>query len=84
MKLDQPQSFEKRLEVAGECRAALTLTIPQLVDDMENKVARAYNAMPDRLFVLDADAKVAYRGGRGPRGFEVKEMQAALEKILEP
>ncbi len=53
-----------------------------LVDDMKDTVAKAYNAHPDRLFILGADAKVAYRGDRGPRGFKVDEMEAALKKIV--
>ena len=57
--------------------------LPLLVDDMKNTVATAYNALPDRLFVLSADARIAYRGERGPRGFKVDEMEQALKKMLE-
>lgn len=57
--------------------------MPVLVDDMQDTVARAYNAMPDRLFVLRADGTVGYRGARGPRGFDVDEMAKALRAILE-
>ena len=50
---------------------------------MKNTVATAYNAMPDRLFILGADGKIAYRGARGPRGFKVDEMEQALKKLLD-
>ena len=60
----------------------LDLDMQVLVDDMKNTVATAYNAMPDRLFILKADGTIGYRGGRGPRGFKVDEMEQALEKIL--
>ena len=33
---------------------------------------------------VTADAKIAYRGARGPRGFDPDEMEKALEKILKP
>jgi len=49
---------------------------------MEDSVAEAYAAWPDRLFIIGADAKIAYSGARGPRGFDVAEMAAALEQIL--
>ncbi len=62
----------------------IELTMPQLVDDMKDTVAQAYNAMPDRLFILGADGKIAYRGARGPRGFKVTEMEQALQKLLKP
>jgi Ni,Fe-hydrogenase III small subunit len=61
----------------------LKLTIPVLVDDMKDTVSKAYNAMPDRLFILAADGTIAYRGERGPRGFKVQEMEEALKTLLE-
>ncbi len=56
--------------------------MPVCVDDMNDTVAKAYNAMPDRLFVLKSDGTIGYRGDRGPRGFRVDEMENALEGIL--
>jgi hypothetical protein len=49
---------------------------------MKDTVARAYDAMPDRLFILDAEGTIAYRGERGPRGFKLDEMDKALLKLL--
>jgi len=56
--------------------------MPVLVDDMQDSVAKAYNAMPDRLFIVKADGTIGYRGNRGPRGFDVDEMEKALVKLL--
>ncbi len=58
------------------------MTIPLLVDDISDTVAKAYSAMPDRLFILGADGKIAYAGARGPRGFLPDEMEKALKTIL--
>lgn len=58
--------------------------MPILVDDMQDTVAKAYNARPDRLFILGADGRIAYRGARGPRGFDVDEMAAALATLVAP
>lgn len=58
--------------------------MPMLVDDMDDTVSKAYNADPDRLFVLHADGKIAFRGDKGPRGFDVAKMEEALAKILAP
>ncbi len=82
--IEQPTTFDRRDEVAQTCVKALKLKIPALVDDMKDSVAKAYNAMPDRLFVLAADGTIAYRGDRGPRGFKVDEMAEALSKALNP
>lgn len=78
----QPVTYFERQEVASACSSALNVHIPILVDDMDNSVAQAYNAFPDRLFILNANATIAYRGDRGPRGFDVSEMEAALSKLL--
>jgi hypothetical protein len=82
IKIEQPKTFERRLEVAAQCCKELELTLPVLVDDMEDSAAKAYGAMPDRLFILGADGKIAYRGDRGPRGFKVDEMEQQLSGIL--
>jgi hypothetical protein len=68
--------------VAITCAAHVKLTIPVLVDDMEDSVAKAYNALPDRLFILSADGRIAYRGQRGPRGFNVAELEKALAELV--
>jgi hypothetical protein len=82
IQVEQPKTHERRSEVAGSCIEALKLGMPVLVDDMKDTVARAYAAMPDRLFVLKADGSVGYRGARGPRGFDVDAMEKALVEVL--
>lgn len=82
VEIAQPKTFADRQNVAGACSTQLKLTIPMVVDDMDDTVARAYNALPDRLFLIGADGKIAYRGDRGPRGFKVDELKEALESIL--
>ena len=58
--------------------------MPVLVDDMRDTVSKAYAADPDRLFIVGADAKIAFSGDRGPRGFDVDAMEKALKAILKP
>ena len=82
--IEQPKDFETRSKVAKGCGKALDLGMPILVDDMQDSVSKAYHAHPDRLFIVGADNKVKYRGDRGPRGFKVDEMEAALKMLLVP
>ena len=49
---------------------------------MKNSVATAYNAMPDRLFIVGADGRIAYRGSRGPRGFDPDALAKSLAALL--
>jgi hypothetical protein len=61
----------------------LKLSIPCLVDDMNNTAQKAYAGWPDRLYVIDKDGKVAFRGDPGPMGFRPSAAEDALKKLLE-
>jgi hypothetical protein len=81
IKLRQPKTYEERVKVAGECMKELKLTIPCLVDDLENTAQKGYAGWPDRFYVIDKEGKVAYRGAPGPSGFKPSEAEDALRKL---
>jgi alkylhydroperoxidase family enzyme len=54
------------------------MTMPLLVDAIDDRVGHAYSGMPDRLFIIDKQGMVAYKGGRGPFGFKPGELEQAL------
>ena len=54
------------------------MQVPMLVDGIDNRVGEAYSGFPDRLYLIDIDGKVAYKGGRGPFGFIPQELEQAL------
>jgi hypothetical protein len=78
----QPTTFEERADVAAKCCAALKMTIPLVVDDVDDRVGRAYSGMPDRLYLIDREGRVAYKGGRGPFGFKPGELDQAVALLL--
>lgn len=78
----QPTSLLSRTNVAAKCDALLEIDMPLLVDDLDDRVGHAYSGMPDRLYVIDRDGRVAYKGGRGPFGFKPGEMEQALIMTL--
>jgi alkylhydroperoxidase family enzyme len=49
---------------------------------MEDHVGHLYSGMPDRLYLIDRDGRVAYKGGRGPFGFKVGELEQSLVMML--
>ena len=49
---------------------------------MENSTDRKYYALPDRLYLIGRDGRVAYRGGPGPFGFVASELESAIEEYL--
>jgi hypothetical protein len=78
----QPSSIDERADVAQACMLRLDLTMPTLLDDMENSTDAAYATMPERLYVVDTLGKVAYQGAPGPWGFDVQEWRRAIEESI--
>jgi hypothetical protein len=78
----QPQVFTARQALAQTCAARLALTIPVLIDGMDNAVDRAFNAWPERLYVIARSGEVVYKGGKGPFEFRPAELGQFLEDYL--
>ena len=66
----QPTTFGTRQEIAQQCSSALGLTMPCVVDDMNNTVDNLYAGWPERMFIVDTDGRIAYAGRQGPFGFD--------------
>ena len=78
----QPKSFDERFGVAEQCSARLDMKTPTLIDDMDNTTCDKYAAFPDRLYIIDMEGKVAYKGGRGPFGYKPKELEQSLLMVM--
>jgi hypothetical protein len=68
--------------VANACSLRLDLTIPTLIDDMSDSTDRKYYALPDRLFLVGRDGRIAFRGAPGPFGFVAAELERAIVEEL--
>jgi len=79
---EQPRRAEEREAVAEACVVSLKLSIPTLIDEMTNEVDRAYAALPDRLYLIDAEGRIAYKSGPGPTGFKPQELEAAIREAV--
>jgi hypothetical protein len=78
----QPKSNFQRVEVATQCHDLLEMSMPVLVDGIDDRVGHAYSGMPDRLYIIDREGKVAFKSGRGPFWFNPAEMEQALIMML--
>jgi len=77
--VEDPVTLEERVALAQRCTAELGIdSIPLLVDGMDNELALAYEAWPDRLYLIGMDGKVAWRCGRGPFGYDPDGLEAAI------
>ncbi len=81
--IEDPITDIERNKVAKICMTKMELRpIPAIVDHVDDKVASAYQARPDRLFLVGKDGKMAWSGGRGPFGFSTDELADAIAKEL--
>lgn len=75
-------SNDERMNVAGLCIRNLGIELPALVDEIDNRVERAYTGWPDRLYVVDRDGRIAHKSAAGPFGFKPAEVQATLQQLF--
>ncbi len=80
--IEQAKTDEQRQEAANICTTALDISMPTILDKIDDRTANAYAAFPDRIYVVGSDGTIAFKGRPGPAGFDVPEARAALEVAL--
>ena len=80
--LKQPVTDDERAENAAMCMLRFNYSFPMLLDNMTNEADSKYVALPERLYVIDADGRVAFKGGAGPYYFNADEFEAAVQAII--
>ncbi len=78
----QPTTYEERAEVAEACVQRLNLKMPTLLDTIDDEVDKKYAALPERLYVIDADGVVTHQGGPGPFGFDPEAWEKSIRETL--
>ena len=78
----EPVTQDERRDVAAMCGARLELSMPTVVDGIDNAVASAYGGWPDRLYLVGTDGRIAFQGGEGPFGFKPEELELAIVREL--
>lgn len=75
LKTDEPEIWDHTTH-AERCTAAemlissKALTMPVLIDDMNDAVSTVYRALPDRVLVIRTDGRFGVVAADGPWGFE--------------
>jgi hypothetical protein len=77
-----PRTEDERANVAGSCVRKLGIKIPALLDEFGNSTESAYTAWPDRLYLIDASGRVAYKSPPGPFGFKSEDLKAAIDRTV--
>jgi hypothetical protein len=78
-----PATDDERHDVATACALRLQVRMPVVVDNVDDRIASAYGALPDRLYLIGKGGRVAFQGGPGPFGFRPMELEQAIESELE-
>ena len=76
-----PKNEEERAFVAGACVRKLNIHFPAVLDEFGNSTELAYTGWPDRIYLIDAQGKIAFKSRPGPFGFKPDELAAALSKL---
>jgi hypothetical protein len=79
---DDPTSDEEREQVAATCAIGLRIRMPVVVDRIDDAIASAYGALPDRLYLIARGGRVAFQGEPGPFGFQPEALEAAIRREL--
>jgi hypothetical protein len=67
--LNQPTTYKERCTIATMLAEDTHLTIPMLVDEIDDNVNELYQALPNRVFLVRKDGTLAVAAARGPWGF---------------
>lgn len=78
---NQPTTSDERAEIAQACVLRLNFEMPMALDHMSNEADIAYSALPERLFVIDREARIDWHSGMGPWGFDVDGWEKAIGEI---
>lgn len=76
------KTTDDRARAASVCTLGLKISIPVVIDGLDDKVEKAYAGWPDRIYIVDKAGKIAYKGAPGPGGFRPREAERSLIEIF--
>jgi hypothetical protein len=76
----QPKTVEQRVAIANDFTQRFKYSVPFGIDLMNNAANDAYAAWPERLYVIDENGRISYKGGMGPFNYDPKEVREWLAK----
>jgi len=79
--VDDPTNDAERRAAATVCAVRLKITLPVVVDEIDDKIASAYGALPDRLYLIGKGGKVIFQGEPGPWGFVPSKLEEAIKAL---
>ena len=75
---------DERAAVAEVCVLRLNMAMPMLLDDMTDQADGLYNALPERLYLIDGEGIVRFKTVAGAMGFKPEDWAAAIAGLAGP
>jgi hypothetical protein len=80
--IKSPTTVAERAVIASNCVSSLNLSLPCLVDTIDNATQKSYQGWPARACVIGTNGIIHYISKPGPRGVNPDAIKKALEAIL--
>ena len=77
---EEPKSLADREQWACEDRKKMKCTIPVVMDTFDDKTLTAYDAFPQRVYVLDKSGKVVFSSS-GLVGFDLESVGKVVKSL---
>ena len=74
----QPKTLDQRITIANDFTKRFEFSLPFGIDEMNDAANDAYAAWPERLYIIDEDGRISYKGGNGPFKYDPKEVRSWL------
>jgi Iodothyronine deiodinase len=76
----QPRSTEERVAIARDFQERFDYPLQLVVDPIENPANAIYAGWPERIYILDEERRIVYKGDPGPFGFHPEEAEEWLKE----
>ena len=80
---EQPKTLDERLELARAFVFEMDVKTQIFVDDIRNTANACYAAWPERIYIIDTDGIIIYKGGMGPFFFDIDDVEDFLRERLD-
>ena len=77
----QHKTLEDRIAAASQCLEGLELTLPTLIDGMDNAAHTAYGVRAAALAIIDLDGKLAFYDTK-PSAVQPEKADKVIQKLL--
>jgi len=74
----EPQTYEERVELARKTVAVEGITVPVLVDEMDNPLWCTYGPAPNNAYLIGTDGRIVVKQG----WYQPEEMRSAITAYL--